>query len=285
MAGEHDGITDAQVAGVVTQEQIEGGGAGAADGAPAAAPAAPAAGADAAPADGTAAPFHTYGEETFNTPDELNEFIRRGVLSHAEYTRRNDELTQNRQQYERDVGEYNQRLQTLQTQQQRYDRIDAALKSRPDVQRLLGGLLGEAPSADTVRQSMSPELQALEQRMTALMQPLIDAQKERQEQQQEQEMLRAVFDDRATFPHGVDEAKVAEALAAIRQSPQPSREVATFIARLFQKAAPGGAENVTPFPARTPGAGGGGGRAEAPAATGKTIAETREILRARAGLS
>lgn len=139
-----------------------GGQSGQASGTPAGQPASsgPAASTPAIPA-GQSTPFHSWTRDDgskmeWATADDLNKFLRDGVLMRDDYTKKTQSLASERKQYESDKSlfqnEYNQFL----SKKQQYDKYDEALKGLTPQE--FDAVFRQLRSK---KQQSSPEVQAL----------------------------------------------------------------------------------------------------------------------------
>ena len=120
------------------------------------------------------------------------------------------------------------------------------------MQQYISQLLGAAPSAETVRQRNSGEMDELRAELRKEYEPAIRAYEQQQADAAWESMLTDVFADKRSLPNGTDEKKVRETLDQIANSPDPSREIALLVARAFANSPQHGG-GARP---RLPGAGG-----------------------------
>lgn len=125
-------------------------------------------------------------------------------------------------------------------------------------------------------------------------QPMLDEYNERQKKAKEDALIAEVIGDTRVFPHGVDEAKVKETLAAMVAQPDFMREIVTVVAKLHANpsvapdqngtaaAAQGASTGRTLLPAN--GSGGAAVPPEGAFKKGATFDEIREAQLKRLGV-
>lgn len=71
----------------------------------------------------------------FKTQDELNKFIREGALRHSDYTRKTQDLSEQRKSVEERNKQLEQQMTAFMDMKSKYDRIGEFLEKRPDIVR------------------------------------------------------------------------------------------------------------------------------------------------------
>jgi len=107
----------------------------------------------AAPEQGTTEPFHRFAfgdeEKVWNSPDELNEYIRQGTLRHQDYTRKTQTLADMRRQVETRQKEFEERERRLKDNESRYKQFNDFLTRRKDVADYIENQM-RSPSTDHI---------------------------------------------------------------------------------------------------------------------------------------
>ena len=229
-------------------------------------------------------PFYRYGERAFKDANELTEHIRRGTMNFDDYSQRVQAMNQQAQQRQLEYQQWQQGQQQNRPMMERYQRLEQLLQTRPDIQRYIQQLVGQAPSSDTVAQRTQSDVDRIKEELRREYQPLVSDHQARQQQGQFDSKLSGVLSDRTALPNGADEVKVRDALEQIRRSPDPGREVMLLVGRLFAGATPLPAVNAPPARGvrRPSGRGPGAPASEAEGLDGITsIDEIRDIALAR----
>ena len=224
-------------------------------------------------------PFYRYGERGFKDANELTEHIRRGTMNFEDYSQRVQAMNQQAQTRQQEYQQWQQGQAQNRPMMERYQRLEQLLQTRPDIQRYIQQLVGQAPSSDTVAQRTQGDVDRIKEELRQEYQPLVSDHEARQQQEQFDSKLTGVLSDRTALPNGADEAKVRDALEQIRRSPDPGREVMLLVGRLFAGDT-ALAPNVAPARGvrRTPGRGSGAPVAAAEGLEGITsIDELRDI--------
>lgn len=162
------------------------------------------------------APFFEYADptgkkETFATRDELTASWRKSKMQEADYTRKTQELAQQRKQHEEALKKFQEDQKAFLENRKRYDTWDEKLKARPDVQQMLMQYLDQPENPNVAYQRaeglISEKEKALMERIEAL-----EGRFKETDSRREIEEAFAVLKDK--YPDA-DEAAIMERLESI----------------------------------------------------------------------
>jgi hypothetical protein len=124
------------------------------------------------------ADFHSYtGDDgkiqSWKTPDELNDFIKKSGMFQSDYTRKTQALSQERDGFKKEMDEFKKsREEWEKNEKAKYDRYNEVLSTRPDIQRILAESVNKPPTPDAMferAQSYTDEKSTtLEERIAAI---------------------------------------------------------------------------------------------------------------------
>lgn len=118
-------------------------------------------------------PFFSYkhddGEEfVFNSPDELNRHFREGLLRHKDYTKKTQELAEQRKQFEAERQQKQAEWQQFLEMKQKYDKYDQYLRQNPqlvqELRRRMAGTSGQGNIPPELRKELDELKQWKEER-------------------------------------------------------------------------------------------------------------------------
>ena len=206
-------------------------------------------------ADGSqAAPYHTFGGQTWKTDTELNDFIQRGTMLHDDYTTKTQKHADEVRAHEQRVSEFNQQTAGHQQVVDENKRIREIIDSRPDVRQYLTQMLSQPQSPATTaangQQYASNQVDALRQEFSKLLDekfaPVTEFMTGYQGERRIDGILDGLSKDVRSFPNGSFPMEyVREELGKMSNSPNMLLEIATRLGQLHL-AQNGGAAPPTP---------------------------------------
>ena len=168
-------------------------------------------------------PFYSYefddGEKkAFNTPDELNEYVRGGTLRHKDYTKKTTEVARMREDYETKQAKYDAEYTTFLQQRQEHDLMEKQLQALPPevYERLKQGIKNQPNKPQT-----DPRLDKF-----------LEEQEQTKKQQQEAAMRDKAFDSLSRSYKDFDKESIQAMSDQLRELP-PGDEMRAFMELLY----------------------------------------------------
>src|SRR4030042_1285178 len=125
-------------------------------------------------------PFHTYEDQVFKTPDELNSYIKKGIMFQSDYTKKTQGLSDERKRYENERSEFNRSRQDFDEKRKsysKYEEFDKLLQRNPQLMRQWQQYITQAPKGSDV-QSMIDKV--LEEKVNPKLKEIEEAEKRKQ---------------------------------------------------------------------------------------------------------
>jgi hypothetical protein len=100
-------------------------------------------------------PFHEYEGQSFKSPDELNQYIRSGTLRQSDYTKKTQELAEQRRAFENERFTHSQMVKGFEEKEKSYAKIkefDEMLKRNPAMMRQMMQYVNQAPQGQDLQE-------------------------------------------------------------------------------------------------------------------------------------
>jgi hypothetical protein len=129
-------------------------------------------------------PFYSYQDETgqktdFTTPDELNRYMRDGYLRHSDYTRKTQEISEQRKAFEQERNDFNQQMKEFREREARVKKADEFLRGMPQdtYQQLVSGIKsgGRSQANNEEMEALRSQISEQQEQLQSYMQAQEDA--------------------------------------------------------------------------------------------------------------
>lgn len=174
-----------------------------------------------------AEPFFRYkhddGEEMiFNNQDELSKTFREGLLRHRDYTKKTQELAEQRKAFESEQQQKQAEWAQFLEMKQKYDKYDQFLRQNPQIaqelQRRMSGAQGQGRVPPELQQQIE-ELKQWKEEREKRDQEMQNREQRRAAQEKAHELLSGRYPD-------YDRKAVEEMIAQLEQTPPGDEELA-----------------------------------------------------------
>lgn len=136
-----------------------------------------------------AEPFYVYkgpkGEEAYKSRDELDKFMREHALRQSDYTRKTQEVSNYRKQFDQERSKFGEEQKAFMEAKKRYDQWDHTLRTRPDIYQQLERLAQSPADPATVFDRSKEYADGKTQELVARLEAI---EKERAEERTNKEM-------------------------------------------------------------------------------------------------
>ena len=189
---------------------------------------------------GQSAPYHTYGEQSWASGDELNQFIDQGVLRLEDYTQKTQGLADERRTFEQQQKDFEASKAEHQQGLEEYQRFRQVIETRPDVQNYLRQMVSQPLSPQQMAQNgqqfaanqangvLGEVKKLLDERIGPIEEHVDGAKGERQIES----LLSGLQKDVRNFPNGSFPADhVREEMARLSNSPNMLLEIAVLLGK------------------------------------------------------
>lgn len=161
-------------------------------------------------------PFYSYkgvkGDEVYHTKEELDKAMRENFLRQSDYTRKTQEISNYRKQFEDERKKFSEEQKAFLQSRQKYDQWDQLLKTRPDVYQQLERLASGPPDPSAVFERSKGYADEKTQELVARLEAI---EKEREEERTKRE-LDEIFSKKSTQYEDFDKDGVMEMLELLK---------------------------------------------------------------------
>jgi hypothetical protein len=104
-------------------------------------------------------PFHTYEDQVFKTPDDLNKFIKDGTFMRKDYTQKTQSLGDERRRYENERADWLRKQTEWDDKIKLYKQVDELFKANPQAFKTVQQMLRQGASGSDVQELINKAIE------------------------------------------------------------------------------------------------------------------------------